>query len=137
MHGPVSLVRVAGRARRGATLVETLVALAIVSLVAASAFEATAAQTRLTDHALRVAHAEWLARERLAMLRALSREELASLPADIASGRYPPPNDAFTWRVGVTPVSGELDLFEANVEITWANGSFALHTRLYVEWKAT
>jgi prepilin-type N-terminal cleavage/methylation domain-containing protein len=125
-------VRELARTRRGVTLLETLVALAVISLIAASALATAAAQTRLTTRARRTERAEWLATERLAMLRVLPATALRSLPDSIAVGRYAPPNDGFAWRVTSTPVLGELDLYEIGVEVGWEDGALALQTRRYV-----
>jgi general secretion pathway protein I len=117
--------------RRGFTLLETVVALAIVGLAVVAALEAFGAELRTSARAHRALESEALAGERLARLRLLAAEELASLSDSMARGRFPTPFADYQWAADAAPVLGEPELYEVSVRVTWDDGHYGLRTRLH------
>src|SRR5690606_31459125 len=106
--------------QRGFSLLEVVVALVVVGLTLAGALGAAAADIRASR---KVADAV------LARIELMSATELAELGANEA-GRFGAPMERYHWRADVRPVSGELDLMEVHVSISWAGGSLEVSTRL-------
>ena len=119
------------QARPGFTLLEAVVALAVVALVAVSALATVGEQLRVASRARFVERAEGLASQRLASLRLLSPDQIRSLPDTIRAGRFSPPDAGYVWRVTSAPVANEQDLEDVRVEVRWDNGSYTLRSRLY------
>jgi prepilin-type N-terminal cleavage/methylation domain-containing protein len=119
------------RRRSGFTLFEAVVALTIVGLVAVATLAAVGTQLRTTDQAKHVTEASVLAEERLASAQVLSASDLQSLPAGMASGRFPAPFDAYTWRMTSVPVRDVGGVNNVTVSVDWADGSYMLASRIY------
>jgi prepilin-type N-terminal cleavage/methylation domain-containing protein len=119
------------RQRDGFTLFEAVVALMIVGLVAVATLAAVGTQLRVTDQAKHVTEASVLAEERLASAQVLSVSDLQSLPADMASGRFPAPFDAYTWRMTSVPVRDIDGVSNVTVSVDWSDGSYTLASRVY------
>jgi type II secretion system protein I len=118
-------------ARPGFTVLESIVALAIISMVAVGTLSSVGAQLRSTDHAQRTTEALALADERMMAIRLLTLNDLASLPDNIASGRFAPPFDRYSWQVTTQAVSGEVGLYDVVVQINWSEGTYTLQSRVY------
>jgi type II secretory pathway pseudopilin PulG len=117
--------------RPGFVLMEAVIALAIIALVAVALLGASALQVRTADKSVRLLTARALAEERLATIRALTYDELVSLPDSLASGVFPPPFDEYAWRAEVAAVASEHELFTASVVVTAFDEAFPLHTLLH------
>jgi len=116
---------------RGFTLIEVVVALALVGVAgvaALSAFGATLwaagrSESRLTAAAL--------AEERLGRLALLTATEARRLPDSLRAGRFGPPFEAYVWAARTQPVRDLPDLIEVAVTVASAEDSFPLRTRWY------
>lgn len=121
------------RTRRGFTLLEGAVALAIVGVIAAAALGALAGDLRVTERVRHALVAETLAEQRLATMRLLDERELARLPDSLRRGSFAPPLDGYRWTADVHRVRGEDGLFDLVVRIDWRGGAYTLASRGYTQ----
>jgi type II secretion system protein I len=121
--------------RRGAsagfTLIEAVLALAIVGMTAAAVTGAVGAQLRTADRARHALEAAALAEQRLAGLRLVEPGQLRPLPDSLAAGRFAAPFADYTWTAASQPVRGEPDLFDLWVTVTWEGGAYPLRSRVH------
>lgn len=98
---------------RGYILLETLVALTILSIGLAGIFAAFHASLRASGHARNVSIATFLAEEKLAELRALSTHVIGTHKGDFGEDftRY-------RWRTVIKPLDEE-NLYAVTVEVFW------------------
>ncbi len=120
-----------GLGEHGFTLLEVVVALAIIGIAGVAALEAFGAEVRAADKADQGLPAVALAQERLGRLALLATPELARVPDSLAGGTFPAPFDAYAWRATAGAVTGERDLYEVAVVVTWDRGAYELRTRWY------
>ena len=118
-------------ARPGFSLLEAVVALAIVGVTAVAALGAVAAETRAADDARTLLEAEALAVQQLALVETLTGEDLQRLPDSLARGRFEAPFARYRFVSRSTPVLGEEGLTRVTVEVEWDGGSFPIETMLY------
>ena len=119
------------RARSGFSLLEAVVALAIVGVTAVGALAAVGAELRAADDARTALEAEALAVHRMKTIEMLTAEQLQRVPDSLARGKFEPPFERYRWTVATEPVMGEEGLTEVTVEVEWKTGSFPLRTRLF------
>jgi prepilin-type N-terminal cleavage/methylation domain-containing protein len=119
------------RARSGFSLLEAVVALAIVGITAVSALASVAAELRAAEDARATLEAEALAVHRMATLELLTADELQRIPDSLARGTFDPPFERYSWTASSEPVLGEEGLTEVDLEIAWKGGSFPLRTLLF------
>lgn len=113
----------------GFTLLEAVVALAIIGSTAVGVLGAFSANLRAADRARIALAASTLARTRLARLEIATARELASLPDSLARGTFAPPLERFHWSASSLAVLGEPDLYDLRVRVSWADGESELRTR--------
>jgi type II secretory pathway pseudopilin PulG len=119
------------RAKKGITLFESVAALTIVGLVAISALEAVGAEMRTAERARRALEVEALATQRLDALELLNDQELQVIPDSVATGKFDPPMDEYSWTVASSPVSDQPGVYDVALDITWENGSYPIRTKMY------
>ena len=119
------------RARNGFSLLEAVVALAIVGVTAVGALAAIGAELRAVDDARTTLEAEALAVHRMKTIEMLTAEQLQRVPDSLARGTFEPPFQRYRWTVATEPVLGEEGLTEVAVEVVWKTGSFPLRTLLF------
>src|SRR5436309_6691188 len=86
-----------GLGASGFTLLEVVVALAIVGIAGVAALEAFGAEVRGADKTQQALPAAALAEERLGRLALLATSELAHLPDSLSRGTFPAPLDRYRW----------------------------------------
>jgi type II secretory pathway pseudopilin PulG len=111
------------RARRGITLFEAVVAIAIVGITAISALAAVGAEMRTAERARRALVVSALATERTAFLYLMTDRDLLNLPDSIAEGTFEYPMDEYSWTTTSTPHSDYAGLYTTKVTILWKEGS--------------
>jgi type II secretory pathway pseudopilin PulG len=125
------LGRSAFRPRRGITLMEAVVAIAIVGMTAVSALEAVGGDMRTAERAKRAIEVEALATSRLEVMNLLTDQELQSLPDSIEDGKFAAPLNEYTWKASSAPVSDQAGLYTVHVTVNWTNGAYELKTYMY------
>lgn len=117
--------------RRGITLFETVVALAIVSITAISALEAVAAELRTAERARRALETEVLANSRMDFMNLLTDQELQALPDTVKKGTFDPPLNEYGWETSASTVAGQAGVYDIVIAITWPKNSYTVHTAQY------
>jgi prepilin-type N-terminal cleavage/methylation domain-containing protein len=113
------------RARRGFTLLEAAVAVAIVGMISVGALAAFSADLRAAQRSQEVLPASALAEERLAALELAEPTRLAMLPDSLKRGRFAPPFERYEWMATASPVRGERYLYDFTVRVQWDSGGAA------------
>jgi prepilin-type N-terminal cleavage/methylation domain-containing protein len=119
------------RDRRGFTILEAVIALAIVGLAGVAALEALGGELRAAERAGAVSTAAALAQDRLAAIAMVPAPDLGRLPDSLARGAFTEPLTDYRWRASVRPVLGERDLYDATVAVTGRGSEYSVTTRLY------
>jgi len=121
----------ANRRRAGFTLLEAVVALAIVGLVAVGVLELVASNLRAAQRARLALTASTLARSRIARLEMASTAEVMALPDSLKHGSYSDSLRSWKWTASTSPVMGEADLYDARVTVTSPGYTTEVRTRLF------
>ena len=119
------------RAERGFTILEAVVALAIVGFAAVAAVEAVGSELRAVDRAGVAYTNAALAQDRLDAVKLLEVDQLNLLPDSVARGTFAGPFEAFHWTTVVSHTFGQHDMYDVAIAITSDRGDFAVQTRLY------
>ena len=119
------------RPRRGISLFEAVVSVAIVGLVAVSALETVGAQMRTAEKARRNTEAAALATARLDFMELLTDRELQALPDSVSEGTFAEPLDEYSWKTTSDPYSEQAGVYSVRLTIAWPTGSYAVKTYLY------
>lgn len=117
--------------RRGFTLLEAIVALAVLGLAGVAALEAMGGELRAAERARSATTAAALAQDRLATVALLPRSELDPVRDSIARGTFRPPFAEYRWTTTIRPVLGEADLYDVVVEVRSDAGHISFATRLF------
>jgi Tfp pilus assembly protein PilV len=117
--------------RRGVSLLEAVVGLAVVGMTAIGVLGAAAADLRAVERSRRAMEAAALATDRVDALRFLSAYELLALPDSVAAGVFAAPLDGYRWHSTAAVREGEQGVYDVAVRITWNGGSYAVHSALY------
>ncbi len=120
------------RRRSGFTLLEAIVALAVVSIVCIGVLAAQGSALRAESIAnARLPLAE-LARDRIAAVDMFDGS-LNETPDTLKVGTFPPPYDMVQWHVRVEPVQGTTSLWSITAVTTSGADSVSLSSRRYRE----
>ena len=119
------------RARRGFTVLEAAVAVAIIGMISIGALAAFSADLRAAQRAQDLLPASALAEERLAALELADPTRLAMLPDSLTRGRFGPPFERYEWTASARPVRGERSLYDFAVRVRWETGEYTLARRRF------
>jgi type II secretory pathway pseudopilin PulG len=117
--------------RKGISLLEAVVAIAIVGITSVSALEAVGGDMRTAERARRAIVVEALAGSRLEFMDLLTDRELQALPDSVESGKFPAPLDEYSWKTTSASVSDQAGVYAVRVTIDWPSGSYAVRTYQY------
>jgi len=117
--------------RKGISLLEAVVAIAIVGLTSVSALEAVGGDMRTAERARRAIVVEALAGSRLEFMDLLTDRELQALPDSVESGKLPAPLDEYSWKTTSAPLSDQAGVYAVRVTIDWPAGSYVVRTYQY------
>jgi type II secretory pathway pseudopilin PulG len=122
---------VSRRDSRGFTILEAVIALAIVGLAGIGALEAVGGELRAAERARDAYTAAALAQDRVAAVALVPTGNLNSLPDSVARGTFAPPLAAYHWSATVRPVLGEPDLYDVSIAVADDRTDYRIATRLY------
>ena len=120
-----------GKERRGVSLLEAVVAIAIVGLTSVSALEAVGGDMRTTERARRAIEAEALAGSRLDFMDLMSDRELQALPDSVEKGKFLPPLDEYSWKTTSAAIGDQGGVYDIRVTIDWPAGSYTVKSYQY------
>ena len=123
-------MRTARKRRAGFTMLEAIVALAIVGMVCVGVLGAYGAAIRADIIAADRLPLATLAVERMAAVD-LSAGSLTQLPDSLARGAFAPPYASATWETETRRVEQTDGLFDVTVRVRDGNDLFTLRTRRY------
>lgn len=123
--------RASRRARRGITLLEAVVAVAIVGMTSVAALESVGGELRTAERARRAIEVEALATSRLEFMDLLTDRELQSLPDSVEKGTFAAPLGEYSWTTTSAPLSEQPGVYDVRVTIGWPAGSYTVRTYQY------
>ena len=124
-------MRIHAEARAGISLLEAVVAIAIVGITTVSALEAVGGGMRTAERSRRAMEVEALATTRLDFLNLFGYNSMQALPDSVKSGKFAAPLDAYAWTTSSAPVANQPGLFDVRVTITWPQGSYVVKTYVF------
>jgi type II secretory pathway pseudopilin PulG len=120
-----------GRQKKGVSLLEAVVAIAIVGLTSVSALEAVGGDMRTTERARRAIEAEALAGSRLDFMDLMSDRELQAIPDSVEKGKFLGPLNEYSWKTTSTAVGEQGGVYDIRVTIDWPTGSYTVKSYQY------
>jgi len=117
--------------RSGISLLEAVVAVAIVGMTSVAALEAVGSDMRTAERARRAVEVEQLATSRIEFMNLLSDQELQALPDSVSSGTFPKPLDEYSWKTTSAPVSDHAGVYDLGLTVAWPAGSYTVRTYAY------
>jgi type II secretory pathway pseudopilin PulG len=119
------------RSRSGISLLEAVVAIAVVGMTAVSALESVGAGMRGAEKSRRAIEAAALAQSRLEFLDLMTDRELQTLPDSVESGTFPKPLDEYSWKTTSAPYAEQAGVYDVRITVAWPTGSYAVKTYVY------
>ena len=119
------------RNRAGFTLLEAVVALAIIGAAVVGVLGAFGGEVRAAERSRTALMVSTLARSRLARLEIATGTELATLPDSLGHGAFAAPFAGYQWKATSRAVPGEPDLYDLRVTVSWDDGQSELRSRRY------
>jgi hypothetical protein len=86
---------------------------------------------RTAERARRALEVEALATQRLDAMDLLTDQELQTIPDSVATGKFDPPLDEYSWVTTSHPVAEQPGVYDVGLTIEWASGSYPIRTKLY------
>ena len=112
-------------ARSGISLLEAVVAIAIVGMTSVAALEAVGSDMR------RAVEVEQLATSELEFMNLLTDQELQALPDSVSSGTFAKPLNEYSWKTTSAPVSDQAGVYDIRLTVAWPAGSYTVRTYAY------
>jgi type II secretory pathway pseudopilin PulG len=128
---PIHYSRRGSRQKKGVSLLEAVVAIAIVGLTSVSALEAVGSDMRTTERARRAIEAEALAGSRLDFMDLMSDRELQAIPDSVEKGKFLAPLNEYSWKTTSTAVGEQGGVYDIRVTIDWPTGSYTVKSYQY------
>jgi type II secretory pathway pseudopilin PulG len=122
---------VSSRAERGFTILEAVIALAVVGLAGVSALEALGGELRTADRAAEAYTMAALAQDRLAAVALVGPRAMSPFPDSLARGTFPAPFERYRWTANAEPISGAPELYAVSITIVDDRRDYTVNTRLY------
>jgi type II secretory pathway pseudopilin PulG len=119
------------RRRSGISLLEAVVAIAVVGMTAVSALESVGAGMRAAEKSRRAIEAEALASSRLEFLDLMSDRELQTLPDSVESGTFAKPLDEYSWKTTSAAYGEQPGVYDVRITVSWPTGSYTVKTYVY------
>jgi type II secretory pathway pseudopilin PulG len=119
------------RMRSGISLLEAVVAVAIVGMTSVAALEAVGSDLRTAERARRAVEVEQLATSRLEFMNLLTDQELQALPDSVSSGTFPKPLDEYSWKTTSAAVSDQAGVYDVRLTISWPASAYTIRTYAY------
>jgi prepilin-type N-terminal cleavage/methylation domain-containing protein len=119
------------RSRHGFTLLEAVIALAIIGAAVVGVLGAFGGDVRAAERSRTALTVSALARSRLARVEIATAAELATLPDSLAHGAFDAPFEGYQWKATSRAVPGEPDLYDLRVTVSWNDGQSELRSRRY------
>lgn len=119
------------RPRRGISLFEAVVSIAIVGTTAVAALESVGAGMRAAEKARRATEAEALASSRLELLDLLTDRELQALPDSVAKGTFPAPLSEYSWETTSEALVDPPGVYDVRIDVKWDGGVYTIRTYQY------
>jgi type II secretory pathway pseudopilin PulG len=117
--------------RAGISLLEAVVAIAIVGMTAVGALEAAGGDMRAAERSRRAIEAEALATSRLDFMDLLTDRELQALPDSVDKGKFDAPLDEYSWKTTSTPLADQAGVYTIRITVEWPSGSYTLRSYAY------
>src|SRR4029079_11352821 len=117
--------------RPGVSLMEAVVAIAIVGITSVSALEAVGGDMRTAERARRAIEVEALAESRMEYMDLLTDRELQALPDSVETGKFAPPLDEYSWKASSAALSDQAGVYDVRITIDWPTGSYVIRTYQY------
>lgn len=118
-------------ARRGISLFEAVVSIAIVGMTAVAALESVGSGMRAAEKSRHAVEAEALASSRLELLDLLTDRELQALPDSVATGTFPPPLAEYSWTTTSEALVDPPGIYDVRINVAWTGGSYTIRTYAY------
>jgi type II secretory pathway pseudopilin PulG len=118
-------------ARSGISLLEAVVAIAIVGMTSVAALEAVGSDMRTAERARRAVEVEQLATSQLEFMNLLTDQELQALPDSVSSGTFAKPLNEYSWKTTSAPVSDQAGVYDIRLTVAWPAGSYTVRTYAY------
>lgn len=121
------------RVRRGFTILEAVVALAIVGIIAVAALATVGGELRAAARSERALEASALLQDRLAASRLAIRRAPLGLPDSIRAGSFASPFASYHWESRLTADrTGDERIADLAVTVRWTDGERSTTTRVYL-----
>jgi type II secretory pathway pseudopilin PulG len=122
---------VSSRAKAGFTILEAVIALAVVGLAGVAALEAVGGELRAADRAAEAYTLAALGQDRLAAVSLVAPTTISPIPDSLARGTFPTPFERYQWTARTEPVPNARELYAVTITVIGEQREYTLNTRLY------
>lgn len=119
------------RADSGFTILEAVIALAVVGLAGVAALEAVGGELRASARAAEAYTLAALAQDRLAAVAVVAPTAISPIPDSLGRGTFPAPFERYDWTASTEPVRNERELYAVTITIRGDGREYTVNTQLY------